>query len=330
MAEVSIIVPVYNVERYLARCLDSCINQTFENIEIICVNDGSTDRSLEILEAYKKLDSRIKIINKDNGGLSSARNAGVEVAVGKYILFLDSDDFISSVAVEKLYNNAEKNKSDIVLFDYLYGYINPAMRQILTIIEWRDKRYENKTFNLGTVDKSVYLLIPVTTWTKFYRSEFLRQNNITFVEGVIFEDVVYNAQTLVNAERITYLNEPLYYYLVGRDGQIMSKNDESLFDIVTVYSKAENLLKKSAYFDRFKDSFYLLLMRDLIIKLKVIKPELREILYNKYKDINFSIDYDVYEKGKYNKIEKTYAMLFKLLNESESYNNFCQVWNPEN
>lgn len=115
MAEVSIIVPVYNVASYLAKCLDSCINQNFTDMEIVCVNDGSTDSSVEILQAYSKFDSRIKIINKKNGGLSSARNAGIAEACGKYIMFVDSDDWISSDAVGKLYKNVEDNNSDVVI-----------------------------------------------------------------------------------------------------------------------------------------------------------------------------------------------------------------------
>lgn len=330
MKKVSIIIPVYNVERYLARCIDSCINQTYNNVEIICVNDGSTDGSLNILEHYKILDSRIQIINKENGGLSSARNAGVAASVGDYILFVDSDDFISCDSVEHLVRNAERNSSDVVIFDYFYAHVDRSMRKILTIIEWNDKRYENKSFNLSNVDKSAYLLIPVAAWCKFYRAEFLKENNITFFEGVIFEDVDYNAKVLSKAERITYVNEPLYHYYVGRSDQIMAKNDESLFDVISVYLSAEKTLKQSKSFEKCKASFYLLVMRDLLMKLRIIKPELQEILYNKYKEMNLDIDYEIYEKGNYNQVEKTYASLFKILNQSENYNDFLSVWDLEN
>lgn len=330
MKKVSIIIPVYNVERYLARCIDSCINQTYNNIEIICVNDGSTDGSLNILEHYKILDSRIQIINKENGGLSSARNAGFAASVGDYILFVDSDDFISCDAIEHLVKNAEENSADVVIFDYFYAHVDRSMRKILTIIEWNDKRYENKSFNLSNVDKSAYLLIPVAAWCKLYRAEFLKENNITFFEGVIFEDVDYNAKILSKAERITYVNEPLYHYYVGRSDQIMSKNDESLFDVISVYLSAEKTLKQSKAFEKYKASFYLLVMRDLLMKLRIIKPELQELLYNKYKEMNLDIDYEIYEKGNYNKVEKTYAALFKILNQSANYNDFLQVWNLEN
>lgn len=330
MKKVSVIIPVYNVERYLARCIDSCINQTYNNVEIICVNDGSTDGSLNILEHYKILDSRIQIINKENGGLSSARNAGVAASVGDYILFVDSDDFISCDAVEHLVRNAERNSSDVVIFDYFYAHVDRSMRKILTIIEWNDKRYENKSFNLSNVDKSAYLLIPVAAWCKFYRTEYLKENNITFFEGVIFEDVDYNAKVLSKAERITYVNEPLYHYYVGRSDQIMAKNDESLFDVISVYLSAEKTLKQSKSFEKYKASFYLLVMRDLLMKLRIIKPELQEILYNKYKEMNLDIDYEIYEKGNYNQVEKTYASLFKILNQSENYNDFLSVWDLEN
>ena len=121
--KVSVIVPVYNVEQYLARCLDTVLAQTYENLEVICVNDGSTDNSLNILEHYARFDSRIKIVNKENGGLGSARNAGIKEAEGKYILFLDSDDYIASFAVEHLVKNAEKNNADICLL-----YTSPSPR----------------------------------------------------------------------------------------------------------------------------------------------------------------------------------------------------------
>lgn len=330
MIKVSIIIPVYNVERYLSRCIDSCINQSYTDIEIICINDGSTDRSLQILECYKNLDSRITIINKENGGLSSARNAGVKVAVGKYILFVDSDDFLSCNAVENLVANAEENSSDIVIFDYFYGHVEHSKRYILTIKEWSNKKYQNSPFNIMTADKSAYLFIPVAACCKLYRTEFLKENNITFVEGVIYEDVAYWADIFAKAERITYLNEPLYHYYVGRNNQIMAKNDESLFDVIKVYSYAEKSLKQSPAFDKYKESFYILLMRDFLMKLQVIKPDLKQQLYNKYKEMELNIDYDWYQNGAYNKIEKSYVKLFKLLKESDNFDELVRVWDMEN
>ncbi len=117
MAKVSVIVPVYNVEKYLEECIESLINQTLTDIEIICINDGSTDNSLKILEELQKKDNRIKIINQKNSGVSSARNNGIENATGEYIGFVDSDDWIDSDYYEKLYNTAKKYNSDIAAGD---------------------------------------------------------------------------------------------------------------------------------------------------------------------------------------------------------------------
>lgn len=325
MVEVSIIVPVYNVEKYLAKCLDSCINQTFKDLEIICVNDGSTDRSLDILLHYQNLDSRIKIINKDNGGLSSSRNVGVNNAEGKYLLFLDSDDFLSSVAIEHLYKNAQSNSSDVVIFDFFLGHVNPSQRQILTISRWADNRYENKPFNADNIEQDDFLLIPHTAWLKLYRTEFLKQNNITFIEGIIYEDVPYFASVFTKAEKITYLKEPLYHYIIGRDGQIMGKNDETLFDIITVYKEFFAIFKQSSYFEKFKHSLYLLMMRDFLARLRIIRDDLKEKLFVAYKNIDFNIDYDYYDNYCKLESERVCVTFFKILNNTSTYQEFIEV-----
>ena len=116
--KISIIIPVYNVEDYLSQCLDSVLSQDFDDFEVICVNDGSTDNSLIILEKYAKLDSRIKIISQINGGLGSARNTGLKHANGEYVMFIDSDDYISEGSLKKIYYNAVSNNSDIVIFEF--------------------------------------------------------------------------------------------------------------------------------------------------------------------------------------------------------------------
>lgn len=321
MAKVSIVVPVYNVEKYLARCLDSCINQSLQDIEIVCINDGSTDRSGIILEHYARLDSRMKIIYQENGGLSSARNTGVKNSTGKYILFVDSDDFISSIAAEKLFDNAEENNSDVVIFDYFWNHINPQGRKILSVTELSDKNDGTSVFNIDTLERDFYAYLPVTAWCKLYKKEFLTKNNITFLKGVIFEDVAYFAEIFVKAKRVTYISEPLYAYSVGHSSQIMAQNGESLFDVITVYKAAENSLKASNNYENFRHSFQLIMIRDFLMKLRIVKPELRERLFGEYQSLNLNIDYDYYETRKMIE-EKICSRLFKLLMESKSYLDF--------
>ena len=143
---VSVIVPVYNVERYLNRCLNSIISQTFKDIEIICVNDGSTDTSLKILKEYQKIDNRIIVINKENEGVSKSRNKGIEVAKGEYIVFVDSDDWINLDMVEYMYNKAKNTDTDIVMCTYMREYINNSKEKVFNlpdeiIFEDEAKRY---------------------------------------------------------------------------------------------------------------------------------------------------------------------------------------------
>lgn len=324
MAKVSIIVPVYNVEKYVARCLDSCINQTFEDLEIICVNDGSTDRSLEILEAYARLDSRVKFVTKGNGGLSSARNTGVEIAQGEYILYVDSDDYISSTTVERVYNNAKQNDSDVVIFDYYCLRTDPRECESLTI-EPLGNKYVNSTFNADSVGAEVYKYIPVCAWVKLYRADLLKNNGIIFDEGLLYEDISYWAKVFVKAKRISYFNEPLYAYMVGRNNQIMARNDEKLFDIIKIYEIVEKVFKDSEYFDKYKSSIDILMMMDYLKKLSVIKQELREDLFNVLKSLNKTIDYDYYEQDGVFIFEKLSARNFKLLNTVDNLSEFMKL-----
>ncbi len=321
MAKVSIIVPVFNVERYLARCLDSCINQTFEDVEIICVNDGSTDKSADILEAYANLDSRIKIITKENGGLSSARNSALEVAQGEYILFVDSDDYVSSIAVEKLYDKAQSTNSDVIMFDYFWLNSDVTKRRVLTIEAFMGK-YVNSLFDASNLPVDMYKFIPVPAWTKFYKTSLIKDNGITFDEGLIYEDIAFWAKIFVKAEKIIYIQEPLYAYFVGRDDQIMARDDEKLFDIIKIYEIVENAFKTAGMYEKFKPAIDLLMIMDFLKKLSSIKPELRESLFFALKNLNKDIDYSYYNGENNANFEKIFANKFKLLNEVESFDEF--------
>ena len=300
MADVSIIVPVYNVESYLAMCLDSLTCQSFEDIEIICINDGSTDNSLEILEHYQKFDRRIKIINKENGGLSSARNAGIKAANGDYILFVDSDDWISSNAVERLYENAKKNNSDLVIFDFCCCDYS-TNRSIITTIENYHGKYENKPFNKNTIETRAYKYIPVSAWSKLYKTDLIK-GKIEFYEDIIFEDVPFWAYIYSHAKRITYLADPLYFYRKNREGSIMCTKGEKFFDIIKAYDRVESILKDSGDWDKCKPAVQLLMVMDFILRLYSIAPEFREELFNRIKSLNKnikllnSVDYKTFNK----------------------------------
>lgn len=322
MADVSIIVPVYNVESYLAMCLDSLTCQSFEDIEIICINDGSTDNSLEILEHYQKFDRRIKIINKENGGLSSARNVGIKTANGDYILFVDSDDWISSNAVERLYENAQKNNSDLVIFDFCCCDYS-TNRSIITTIENYHGKYENKPFNKNTIETRAYKYIPVSAWSKLYKTDLIK-GKIEFYEDIIFEDVPFWAYIYSHAKRITYLAEPLYFYRKNREGSIMCTKGEKFFDIIKAYDRVESILKDSGDWDKCKPAVQLLMVMDFILRLYSIAPEFREELFNRIKSLNKNIDEFLFEESSFAQIERASVEKFKLLN-SVDYKTFNKI-----
>ncbi len=206
--KISVIVPVYNVEKYLKRCLDSLINQTLKDIEIICVNDGSTDNSLSILDEYAKKDSRIIILNQKNAGLSAARNSGMEIAKGEYIGFVDSDDWVDLDFYEKLYYAAKNNDCDIAVADFIREHptkkkkrLNITKEEIFEKPE--DKYMICKTYREGCV------------WNKIYRTEFLKRIDLKFVVGMYYEDRDFTARSLFYSKKLITVPDTYYRYFVN-------------------------------------------------------------------------------------------------------------------
>lgn len=218
MVEISIIVPVYNVEEYLEGCIESILNQTFKDFELILVNDGSTDKSSEICNKYKEIDSRIKVIHKDNGGLSSARNAGLNIARGKYIGFVDSDDTIHPRMYEILYDLIKKYKADMSFcrFKRTYEIINEGHQEtkVMEVIEMNNIEAINSLY-----DKEIGVNLVIACNKLYNRKVF---NDISYEVGRIHEDEFIAHRILYKCKKIAYTNNELYYYL-QREGSIMSQ-----------------------------------------------------------------------------------------------------------
>ncbi len=318
--KVSVVVPVYNLSEYLASCLDSIIGQSYGNIEIICVNDGSVDSASDILEKYEQFDPRVKVISTAHKGAASARNTGMSAACGKYILFVDSDDYISSVAVERLVHNAEKNKSDVVIFDYIWKNFQTNGVNLETIKSFKEY-YKDKPFSIDKMGSLSYKLVPVALWTKFYNADFLKDNGITFNDGKIFEDIPFWADVYVKAKRITYLNEPLYFYNLRLES-ILNNRGDKVFDIISAYECAENILKKSGYWKKFKVPLQAQMMTDYINKFNLLTPELHKEYFERLKSLKKDVCYKVYEDSSYTDSERACAKRFEFLN-SVDYATFC-------
>ena len=255
MPAISIIIPVYNVEKYLRRCLDSVRNQTFTDWQAICVNDGSPDNSAEILAEYAARDSRFVVVNKENGGLSDARNAGMPYANGEYIMYLDSDDFIHPQTMEIAYHLAQRDNSDIVSFTYDRIYRPQLMvRHVLrmdtdNVVPMRmGKKYNlNKIPTLITDDvyayaterthnapgkKKKWLIKHCQVWKNMYRRELI--TDIPFIKGILFEDFPWWSEVMLRNPRVTIAPLPLYFYIPNFGGIVLGAKQLRIMESLVV------------------------------------------------------------------------------------------------
>lgn len=220
---VSIIIPVYNDDLYLKECLDSCLAQVYQNIEIICVNDASTDRSLQILQSYKQKYNNIQVITySQNRGVSYTRNRGLESANGKYIYFLDSDDFIKENAINDLYSYAEKHATDCVYFNSqlyteLEGIGAPCLEFGLHDVE--EKIFEGPRLFQLLMERGVY---SGSVCRQFWRRDYLLENNLWFEEGRLAEDALFSVKAILVGKRMMVINKA--YHVYRRRGNSMSTN----------------------------------------------------------------------------------------------------------
>ncbi|MDR1963459.1 MAG: glycosyltransferase [Planctomycetaceae bacterium] len=271
--QISIIIPVYNVEPYLRECLDSVVNQTMREIQIICVNDGSTDGSFAILEAYAACDSRIEIINKPNGGLSAARNVAYPYVKGEYTLFVDSDDWIHRQLCEKVWKKAHESCAELVLFSHVRVGTQPISNGFSEIIP-DDK--------VSCDEKKTILHYPMA-WAKLWKTDFLLNKQIFFPEGLYFEDNLTHWQAVLQAEKISILPEELYYYR-QRENSITQSCGREYFDLFEILQRIEQFLKENGYYDQFKEYFIIMVIGYLQHHYLWIKDELKPEFSEKLKN----------------------------------------------
>lgn len=234
MSKVSVIIPVYNSEKYLQRCLDSVINQTLEDIEVICVNDCSTDRSLKVLQEYAKKDCRIKIINlKKNKGAAGARNIGIKKAEGEYIAFVDSDDYLDLRFYQKLYHKAIKNHSDVV------------KGNIKLISSEKDiKKEVFYDINKDVVQNKGYFYHSFTT--AIYDLNFIKQNKIYFPNNNNFEDPYFSIKVAIYCKNIDVIDDTNYYYCINNNQSLSKKNDDfQILQLLAVVKKIIKMINKT-------------------------------------------------------------------------------------
>lgn len=256
--DISIIVPIYNAERYLNRCIKSLINQTKENIEFILVNDGSTDSSEEIIKSYK--DKRIKYFKNKNQGIGKTRNFGMQKATGKYIMFLDSDDYLSTNACDELFSKAEKDNLDLVINNF-YRVEEETEKKVEVIIP----EFKNTTLK---ENKRLLLDVNLAPWNKLYKRELLKKNKIQFVEDLKYEDAPFVVEAMDKAKKIGYIKKFLNYYVIHKNSETTVR-DEKIFDIIEIVDKMRKYFSKRKEFTETVDKLSVRILTNYTIQQRV-------------------------------------------------------------
>lgn len=233
--KISIMVPVYNTDKYLDKCLSSIINQSLNEIEIICVNDGSTDNSLEILEKFQRKDRRIIIVNKKNGGLTSARNAALKIARGEYCLNIDSDDWIKEGYLESVYTKAKKENLDVIITDIVYCYekngrYTYSIEKDLLITD--DKILSGKEYIKNFFENNFLGY----TWNKMIKTELYKKYNLEYNEKIfLFEDIELILRLSYFCKKIGKLNKAFYCYRQGENNGVRKIKLKNLTDMIICF-----------------------------------------------------------------------------------------------
>ena len=286
--KISIIIPIYNVEKYLNQCLDSVYKLDLKHKEIILINDGSTDNSLKIAqEYYKKNNENTKLIIQKNQGLSGARNTGIKNSQGEYLFFLDSDDFIDSESLEKFFQEGMKKNQEILIGNYFNYYLDKDNNEKINLVKYSKKLVGiyNKSGDFfiesGMKDKTFI----VVAWKNLYRKDFLIKNNLFFENGLLHEDNLFTLQAFRLAKKVGYSKEKFYYYRQDNPNSIMKTLKEKnyihmLYIIKKLIRFQEKLENENRYFNRILLGIYWQIVKNGKIKNNELFQRMLKLEYN--------------------------------------------------
>lgn len=325
---ISVIVPVYNGEKFIDQCINSITNQTLKDIEILIINDGSKDSTLDIIEKISKADSRIKIINQKNLGVSAARNNGISKARGKYIGFVDADDYIDKTMYEKMYEKAEEFNSDIVVCN-----VNDvlASREKKVSLNLQEGIIDIESTKESEFLSDEYFKLGTAVWHKIFRSNLIKENNIKFINysKVASEDTLFNYEAMLKAKRIYCLNEALYDYKIVENSLTKSKSAKE--NMVERCMNTVNIMNDFLIKNKINDEYFIGYMTywEFINALSYVKELKVKLLVNSIKEyskapgFNRSIrmlalsnkldKYFINNKGSYSITNKAFDKIFSLL-----------------
>ncbi|WP_157151027.1 glycosyltransferase family 2 protein [Brachyspira sp. SAP_772] len=325
MIKVSVVVPIYNVENYLEKCLDTIINQTLKEIEIICIDDCGKDNSVNILREYAKKDNRIKIIShKENKGLGIARNTGIKEAKGEYISFIDSDDFISKDFLYNLYNTAKKYDSDIVNTLNIKFYENKKSRKFLYTFKQRE--FES-TWNLNDIE-NFYSKQAVTpyVWNKLYKTSFLLENNLYFMDIKLgIEDADFTIRLMAHKPKISFNNASIYYYRQRKDSlsskyTFQQASSSSMFNAIIHMNNALKYYEEN--YPELLDEIYLKILIPITNFYRASSEKTKLDAYESLKDFYKKIHVEENKINKKNDTENIDFIEYLSIKKSKNYDEY--------
>lgn len=275
MRSVSVIVPFYNVENYIEKCLNTLVHQTLEDIEIILVNDGSQDRSMVVVKKFlEQYPDKITYLEKENGGLSDARNYALPYAKGEYIAFLDSDDYVEKTMYKDMYELAKKEDSDMVECNFYWEYPDKKKEDIGVVYNGKKEMLEK---------------VRVVAWNKLIKKEVLEKSKVTFPKGYRYEDVEFTYKLIPYLDKVSFLKKPCIHY-IQREGSISNNQNERNKEIFDVLEHVIDFYKENDLYDEYKDeleyiyiryAFCSSLLRTVKIKDEFVQRKLLDLTWEK-------------------------------------------------
>ena len=255
MPQISIIIPVYNTEKYISKCIDSLLQQTFQNFEIICIDDGSTDNSVDIIKNYQNQDTRIKLFQQENSGPGSARNLGIKNSTGECICLLDSDDFLTHNALEVLYNTQKNNNADIVVAKL--RLFDNKTKKTIKIRGWQNKKIlENVPYNVKDLYKNLFQIVSPVGTAKLFNAKILKENNIFFSNYKMAEDALFIYTYLLFCKTICFLNNDIYQYRINLINSLTSQNSNYFLDFNNSFSELKDNILEQNLFKELKMTWF--------------------------------------------------------------------------
>ena len=280
--KISVIVTCYNLEKYIEECLDSITNQTFQDFECIIVNDGSTDNTAKVISKYVKKDSRFKLIEKEHGGVSTARNIGFDVANGEYVIFLDGDDFFSSKLIGQMHRKISKESADIVVCNY-NSYYDSMKKYGPSLLNF--SRLNKNVVSFKDLPDDIFSTFTLMFWNKMFRADFLRDHALRNDESLHrAQDVEFIGRALVAAENITYITDTLVSYRTDTGSSNVSRLHQYPYDVIRAFEKLKVYLDENNMYKNVEKSY--------------VKVAFTHVLANLYFTETSTVHHEIYDRAK--------------------------------